>query len=176
MLAPAFQGAATGSQSTAQTMTSLLPLLGMLGPMLSSNRRTPPPPQQAYRPQATRAPPTRAPPTTTTTTTTTEKADPRPECPGTCIAPYLSFTCFGNAETTELFGCPKTKTICCSPKSAVKEEKERLARERSSLRQPLPTQREPPPRFWQQEQINRRRNDSQHEIIPYERLARERSS
>jgi len=168
-MAPTLIGAATGSQSTAQTMTSLLPLLGMLGPMLSSNRRTPPPPQQAYRPQATRPPPvTRAPPTTTTTTTTTEKADPRPECPGTCIAPYLSFTCFGNAETTELFGCPKRKTICCSPKSAVKEEKERLARERSSLRQPLPTQREPPPRFWQQEQLNRRRNDSQHEIIPYE--------
>merc|ERR1719331_219640 len=37
-MAPTLIGAATGSQSTAQTMTSLLPLLGMLGPMLSSNR------------------------------------------------------------------------------------------------------------------------------------------
>lgn len=34
--------------------------------------------------------------TTTTTTTTTMAAppDPRPECPGSCIMPYLSFTCF----------------------------------------------------------------------------------
>jgi hypothetical protein len=33
--------------------------------------------------------------TTTTTTTTTEAPDARSECPGTCIASYLSFTCFG---------------------------------------------------------------------------------
>lgn len=32
--------------------------------------------------------------TTTTTTTTTPPPDPRPECPGSCIMPYLSFTCF----------------------------------------------------------------------------------
>jgi len=171
-MAPSLIGAATGSQSTAQTVTSLLPLLGMLGPMLSSNRRTPPPPQQNYRPQPTRAPVTRAPTTTTQkTTTTTEKADPRPECPGTCIAPYLSFTCFGNAETSDLFGCAKKKTICCSPKSAVKEENERIQRERSALRKPpprLPTQRDKPPRFWQQQEQHPRRNDTQHEVIPYE--------
>jgi hypothetical protein len=148
----------------------------MLGPLLSANRRTPPPPkqqQQAYRPLATRAPPTRAPTTTTErTTTTTEKADPRPECPGTCIAPYLSFTCFGNAETTELFGCPKKKTICCSPRVKVREEEEQLARRRTSLRPaPHPTQREPPPRFWHGAPPggqHPRRNDTAHEVIPYQ--------
>ena len=48
--------------------------------------------------------------------------------PGTCIAPYLSFTCFGNAEITELFKCPKKGTTCCSPKSKVKELKEEIRR------------------------------------------------
>lgn len=32
--------------------------------------------------------------TTPTTTTTTTTSDPRPECPGSCIVSYLSFTCF----------------------------------------------------------------------------------
>jgi hypothetical protein len=71
--------------------------------------------------------------TTTTTTTTpkpTEKPDDRPECPGTCIAPYLSFTCFGNAETTKIFKCPKKGTICCSPKSKVKEHNEQRQKPR----------------------------------------------
>ena len=180
-LAPTLLGAATGSQSTAQTMTSLLPLLGMLGPMLSNrNSQKPQQSQQVFRPpQPTRAPPP-PPPTTTprTTTTTTEKADPRPECPGTCIAPYLSFTCFGNAETTEVFGCSKRKTICCSPKTAVREENEKIQRERTSLLRPPPQSSKPqqpqqPTRFWQQntpqQQTHPRRDDTKaHEVIPYE--------
>ncbi|KAJ8955423.1 hypothetical protein NQ318_003521 [Aromia moschata] len=57
------------------------------------------------------------PPTTTTTTT----VDPRPECPGSCIVSYLSFTCFRNAEMTEIFKCRKAGTKCCAPKSLIKE-------------------------------------------------------
>ena len=172
-MAPTLIGAATGSQSTAQTVTSLLPLLSLLGPLMNSNRQ-PSRPQQTSRPSPTRPPVTRPPPTTTTvTTTTTEKADPRPECPGTCIAPYLSFTCFGNAETSKLFGCDRRKTICCSPRSAVREEEQRLSRERSSLIQrerPKPAQERPPQGLWPHEnQQHPRRNDSQsHEVIPYQ--------
>ena len=129
-MAPALIGAASGSQSTAQTVSSLLPLVSpLLSGILSSNggssnpSRVPNPPRRPAKPTQ--------PPTTTTTqstTTTTEVPDPRPECPGTCIAPYLAFTCFGNAETTEIFKCKKSKTICCSPKSAVKEENDKLQR------------------------------------------------
>ncbi|CAG9855141.1 unnamed protein product [Phyllotreta striolata] len=57
-------------------------------------------------------------PTTTTTTTT---MDSRPECPGSCIVSYLSFTCFRNAEMTEIFKCRKSGTKCCAPKSLIKE-------------------------------------------------------
>ncbi|KAJ8983511.1 hypothetical protein NQ317_012002, partial [Molorchus minor] len=57
-------------------------------------------------------------PTTVTTTTTT---DPRPECPGSCIVSYLSFTCFRNAEMTEIFKCRKVGTKCCAPKTMIKE-------------------------------------------------------
>ncbi|KAJ8927242.1 hypothetical protein NQ314_020322 [Rhamnusium bicolor] len=58
------------------------------------------------------------PPMTTTATT----LDPRPnECPGSCIVPYLSFTCFRNAEMTEIFKCRKAGTKCCAPKSQIKE-------------------------------------------------------
>ncbi|XP_068916507.1 protein masquerade isoform X1 [Tenebrio molitor] len=57
------------------------------------------------------------PPLTTSTTT----LDPRSECPGSCIVSYLSFTCFRNAEMTELFKCRKSGTKCCAPKSLIKE-------------------------------------------------------
>ncbi|XP_063928844.1 protein masquerade isoform X2 [Zophobas morio] len=57
------------------------------------------------------------PPLTTTTTT----MDPRNECPGSCIVSYLSFTCFRNAEMTEMFKCRKSGTKCCAPKSLIKE-------------------------------------------------------
>lgn len=56
-------------------------------------------------------------PTATTTTT----VDPRPECPGSCIVSYLSFTCFRNAEMTDVFKCRKSGTKCCAPKSLIKE-------------------------------------------------------
>nr|CAG4636068.1 EOG090X03V0 [Eubosmina coregoni]SVE69719.1 EOG090X03V0 [Eubosmina coregoni] len=77
------------------------------------------------RPQntGTRAPPTQAPTTTTTTTTTSapQPVDTRPYCPGTCMAPILSFSCFSNAEITDLFRCPSSKVVCCAPKSAIRE-------------------------------------------------------
>ncbi|RVE52566.1 hypothetical protein evm_002685 [Chilo suppressalis] len=64
---------------------------------------------------------TKRPPTTTTTTTTAAPADPRLDCPGSCIVPYLSFTCFRNAEMTDVFKCKKSGTQCCAPKSRVQE-------------------------------------------------------
>ncbi|XP_077294936.1 trypsin-like serine protease domain-containing protein masquerade [Arctopsyche grandis] len=71
---------------------------------------------------------TRAPPPTPRTTTpapqTTTKAvpvDTREECPGSCIVSYLSFTCFRNAEMTDLFKCRKTGTQCCAPKTRIQE-------------------------------------------------------
>ncbi|XP_054263272.1 protein masquerade isoform X2 [Macrosteles quadrilineatus] len=70
----------------------------------------------------TRQPTTSKPkPTTTTTTTTPAPPDARPDCPGSCIVSYLSFTCFRNAEMTELFKCRKSGTQCCAPKSVIRE-------------------------------------------------------
>ena len=37
-------------------------------------------------------------PFTTTTTVATTTPEAKPECPGTCIAPFLSFTCFGKFQ------------------------------------------------------------------------------
>ncbi|PNF34708.1 hypothetical protein B7P43_G05488 [Cryptotermes secundus] len=59
--------------------------------------------------------------TSTTTTTTPAPPDDRPDCPGSCIVPYLSFTCFRNAEMTDLFRCHKFGTQCCAPKSMIRE-------------------------------------------------------
>ncbi|KAL3290114.1 hypothetical protein HHI36_023481 [Cryptolaemus montrouzieri] len=56
-----------------------------------------------------------------TTPATTTTVDPRPECPGSCIVSYLSFTCFRNAEMTDVFKCRKSGTKCCAPKSLIKE-------------------------------------------------------
>lgn len=72
------------------------------------------------RPAPKRPPP---PPTTTTTQapTTTAAPDPREECPGSCIVSLLSFTCFRNAEMTDLFKCKKSGTQCCAPKSKIQE-------------------------------------------------------
>ena len=48
----------------------------------------------------------RTPSTTTTTTTTTTSApqvvDTRPYCPGTCMAPILSFSCFSKFPRFQL--------------------------------------------------------------------------
>ncbi|XP_069675785.1 protein masquerade-like [Periplaneta americana] len=66
----------------------------------------------------------RPPVTTSTTTTTPAPADDRPECTGSCIVSYLSFTCFRNAEMTDLFRCRKSGTQCCAPKSVIREQLE----------------------------------------------------
>jgi len=131
--APSILGALTGEKSQAEAFLTLLPILTPL--LNGGGGNSAPPPPQPQRIQVTRAPPTPA--TTTTTTTTTEKSDPRPECLGTCIAPYLSFTCFGNAETSDLFSCSKRKTICCSTKAQVKEELMRKE-DRKRIDKPFP--------------------------------------
>jgi len=120
----------TGVTGNPETASQLMPFVKMLAPLLSRPQTEP---ERDSRPPFRPPPPTRQPTTTTTTTTTpkpTEKPDDRPECPGTCIAPYLSFTCFGNAQTTELFKCPKKGTICCSPKSKIKEHNEQRQKPR----------------------------------------------
>lgn len=48
-------------------------------------------PSAAHAPKPKPRPPA---PTTTTTTLPPPPPDGRPECPGSCIVPYLSFTCF----------------------------------------------------------------------------------
>lgn len=68
-------------------------------------------------------------PTTQAQTTTTESLppDPRPDClgqnpgqgQGSCIVSYLKFTCFRNAEVTNIFKC-KPGHVCCAPKSVIK--------------------------------------------------------
>ncbi|XP_046397194.1 protein masquerade isoform X2 [Ischnura elegans] len=84
---------------------------------------------------------TRPPPPKTTSTTPAPKDD-RPECPGSCIVPYLSFTCFRNAEMTDVFKCRKSGTQCCAPKSQIRE---RLG-ETSGSQQP-PTMPPPHPSY-----------------------------
>lgn len=49
-------------------------------------------------------------PQVTAPPTTTPAPDPREECPGSCIVSLLSFTCFRNAEMTDLFKCKKSGT------------------------------------------------------------------
>lgn len=76
------------------------------------------------------------PPIVTTTTT----VDPRPECPGSCIVSYLSFTCFRNAEMTEIFKCRKVGTKCCAPKSLIREilgEKDNEPQPENSIHDPI---------------------------------------
>ncbi|XP_071451830.1 protein masquerade [Hetaerina americana] len=65
--------------------------------------------------------PVQRPPPPKTTSTTPAPKDDRPECPGSCIVPYLSFTCFRNAEMTDVFKCRKSGTQCCAPKSQIRE-------------------------------------------------------
>lgn len=74
------------------------------------NTKSPP---QTPRP---RPRPTPRPPTTVSL-----PPDPRPDCPGSCIVSYLSFTCFRNAELTSLFKCKKQGHQCCAPKSLIRE-------------------------------------------------------
>ncbi|XP_070161369.1 protein masquerade [Polyergus mexicanus] len=60
-------------------------------------------------------------PTSRLPTTMSLPPDPRSECPGSCIVSYLSFTCFRNAEVTNLFKCKKQGYQCCAPKSLIRE-------------------------------------------------------
>ncbi|KYN23168.1 PREDICTED: serine proteinase stubble-like [Trachymyrmex cornetzi] len=60
-------------------------------------------------------------PTSRPPTTISLPPDPRPDCPGSCIVSYLSFTCFRNAELTNLFKCKKQGHQCCAPKSLIRE-------------------------------------------------------
>lgn len=88
---PAGDVSGSGSAGAGPGLASvLLPALGSIfagGPSRPQSRPRPTPPP--------------VPTTTTTTTTTTEKADDRPECPGTCIGSYLSFTCFGKRSSNQ---------------------------------------------------------------------------
>ncbi|CAG7785298.1 unnamed protein product, partial [Allacma fusca] len=79
-----------------------------------------PPPHQ-YIPMP--PPRTNPPPTTTTTTeayyeeeeTSIEiKEEKLLPCPGSCISSIFYFTCFRNAEMTDLFSCSKPNTKCCA--------------------------------------------------------------
>ncbi|XP_076225354.1 trypsin-like serine protease domain-containing protein masquerade isoform X3 [Nomia melanderi] len=81
------------------------------GSICCDNTKTTP---QTPRP---RPKPTPRPPVTTVLL----PPDPRPECPGSCIVSYLSFTCFRNAELTNLFKCKKQGHQCCAPKSLIRE-------------------------------------------------------
>ncbi|XP_011631223.1 protein masquerade [Pogonomyrmex barbatus] len=80
------------------------------GSICCDNTKSPP---QTSRP---RPRPTPRPPMTVSL-----PPDPRPDCPGSCIVSYLSFTCFRNAELTNLFKCKKQGHQCCAPKSLIRE-------------------------------------------------------
>nr|SVE74102.1 EOG090X03V0 [Daphnia barbata] len=123
------------TKAPASAMSDLLsnPLTTLLaGPLLSSlagaamnQRPTSSGDKSDSAPQRPQSTATRPPPTTTTTTTTSapQVVDTRPYCPGTCMAPILSFSCFSNAEITDLFRCPSSKVVCCAQKSAIRELK-----------------------------------------------------
>lgn len=84
------------------------------GSVCCDNTRVP----ATHRPRPT----TRRPITTTTAPAPTSPPDPREECPGSCIVSLLSFTCFRNAEMTEMFKCKKSGTQCCAPKTKIQEQ------------------------------------------------------
>ncbi|XP_066903796.1 protein masquerade-like, partial [Halyomorpha halys] len=75
----------------------------------------------------TRQAPTKPRPKPTTTPKPTPP-DNRPDCPGSCIVSYLSFTCFRNAEMTDLFKCKKSGNQCCAPKSLIREDQSSISR------------------------------------------------
>ncbi|XP_052847387.1 LOW QUALITY PROTEIN: protein masquerade [Drosophila gunungcola] len=54
----------------------------------------------------------------------TPSPDPREECPGSCIVSLLSFTCFKNAEMTDMFRCKRSGQSCCAPKSKILEKQQ----------------------------------------------------
>ncbi|XP_008206624.2 protein masquerade [Nasonia vitripennis] len=75
------------------------------------NSKNPPPRRPKPRPTSPRP----------QTTTVALPPDPRPECRGSCIVSYLSFTCFNNAELTNVFKCKKPGHQCCAAKSVIRE-------------------------------------------------------
>ncbi|XP_049784600.1 protein masquerade [Schistocerca cancellata] len=77
------------------------------------NTRQPPTTSRPARPRPRPTPPPQP--------STTAAPDPRPDCPGSCIVSYLSFTCFRNAEMTDLFKCRKSGTQCCASKTLIRE-------------------------------------------------------
>lgn len=85
------------------------------------------------RPPPQRRPPPPPPTTTTPAPTPSTTPDYREDCPGSCIAPLLSFTCFRNAEMTDLFKCKKSGHTCCAPKSRIQEIQGLLARNDTHL-------------------------------------------
>ncbi|XP_059472948.1 protein masquerade [Neocloeon triangulifer] len=107
------------------TLSSLDSAFSGLGPITALLTNSPP---------ATRPPPP-------TTSTPPPPPDPRPECPGSCIVPYLSFTCFRNAEMTNLFRCKKAGTQCCAHKSLIRELLEQRNPQHHHPHHPIP----PPP-------------------------------
>lgn len=83
-------------------------------PSQTASTRPRPPPTQPTRPPTRQTQRPFLP-------TTTQAPDYREECPGSCIVSLLSFTCFRNAEMTDLFKCAKSGTTCCAPKSRIHE-------------------------------------------------------
>ena len=79
-------GGGGGAGLTSLIGPALGAILGSAGGGGGSSRPPKPSPQQFFR----------QPPPTPPPQTTTEAPETRPECPGTCIGSYLSFTCFGN--------------------------------------------------------------------------------
>ncbi|KAK5639600.1 hypothetical protein RI129_012092 [Pyrocoelia pectoralis] len=90
--------------------------------------------------KATTTPRPKPKPIPTTTPASTTTSDPRPECPGSCIVPYLSFTCFRNAEMTEIFKCRKSTMKCCAPKSLIREALEHKHSDSSQTSQIITSQ------------------------------------
>ncbi|EDV95841.1 protein masquerade [Drosophila grimshawi] len=74
----------------------------------------------------------------------TPSPDPREECPGSCIVSLLSFTCFKNAEMTDLFRCKRSGQICCAPKSKILEKQQFQTRNDTSYFN-YPAMGPPPP-------------------------------
>ncbi|XP_065360869.1 protein masquerade [Calliphora vicina] len=102
-----------------------------------------PPPQN-------RQPPSLPPPTQPPyVIANTPSPDPREECPGSCIVSLLSFTCFKNAEMTDLFKCKRSGQTCCAPKSKILEKQQFQTRNDTSYAHYPPPP--PPPQLGVQQ-------------------------
>ncbi|UYV81272.1 CLIPA15 [Cordylochernes scorpioides] len=61
-----------------------------------------------------------------------------PPCPGSCIAPFLKFTCFGPSAIHAGFHCPKSGSLCCAPSAEIRKHHEPIP-----LPHPISTTRAP---------------------------------